>query len=84
VQVPAGVPENDPGLDPLAVNVTVPVGAPGVPLSVSVTVAVQVIATPIVGVPGHVTVVEAERLPTLSVAEPAPVLALPVCVASPP
>src|SRR3989442_7079356 len=56
---------------PELVKVTVPVGVEGVPVSVSVTVAVQVVETPAGTVGGvHPTVVEVVRLVTVTVALP--------------
>src|SRR3989442_12007565 len=74
-----GLPVKVPALS--EAKLTVPVGVDFVPVSVSVTVAVQVVGCPtatVAGVP--LTVVEVERLFTVTVAVPLEV----ACVPSPP
>jgi hypothetical protein len=76
VNVPLAVPDE--------VNLTCPVGVLGVPVAVSVNVAVQVEPLLVTTDEGaQLTVVEVERPVTVSVKDWLPVLVLKVCVASP-
>ena len=65
---------------PLLLKLTVPVGVLGVPLSVSVTVAVQVVGWPTTDAGVQPTLVLVERLLTVTVVVPE----LPLWVVSPP